>query len=207
MADIIRLRGDLHRQTQGLLPWYANGTLDADEAAAVAAHLADCAECRAELEAERALGEQIASLPDRGWASLRSRLEGRSARRGRWPAALLRHRVPIGWAVAAQAACLALIVGVGWIPSQQSQRPVYRALGAPAAAAPGNVVVIFRPTTSEAELRDTLRQSGARLVGGPTASDAYVLHVAAAQRSAALARLRSDRHVVLAEPIDGDSQP
>jgi anti-sigma factor RsiW len=54
MAEIIRLRGSPHEQAQQLLPWYVNGTLEADEAALVEAHLAECAECRADLAAEQA---------------------------------------------------------------------------------------------------------------------------------------------------------
>ncbi len=57
MVDIIRLHGDPHKQTQTLLPWYANGTLDADEVAVVEAHLSECAECRDELKSEQALGQ------------------------------------------------------------------------------------------------------------------------------------------------------
>jgi anti-sigma factor RsiW len=210
MADIIRLRSDQHRQTQSLLPWYVSGALEPEEAEAVAAHLSECAECRAELEAEKTMAEQMASLPDRGWAAIVSRLENAPQPMRRWPDALFSRRVPIGWALAAAAAGLVLAIGLGapWAPrSPQPSRPLYRTLSAEPSLAPGNVVVVFLPTTSEAELRGALRKSGARLVGGPTVSDAYVLHVDAAKRTDALAALRSDRHVVLAEPIDGYAQP
>ena len=80
----------------------------------------------------------------------------------------------------------------------------YRALGSAPAAAPGNIIVIFRPTASEQELRAALTQSGARVVDGPTASDAFVLRVAPAERTAALARLKANRQVMMAEPIDPD---
>jgi hypothetical protein len=64
-------------------------------------------------------------------------------------------------------------------------------------------VVIFRPETPERYLRAILRSSGARLVGGPTVSDAYLLNVAPATRAAVVARLRQESEVVLVEPIDG----
>ena len=51
MAEIIRLRGSPHEQAQQLLPWYINGTLEADERAMVEAHLSDCADCRADMRA------------------------------------------------------------------------------------------------------------------------------------------------------------
>jgi len=222
MADVIRFQSDPHKLTQTLLPWYANGTLDADETAAVEAHLEGCAECQAELESERALGVMIATIPsdvERGWAALRDRIEGEQPRRrpSPWRAtgALWRRPVPMGWAITAQAACLVLVAGVALLAgpagvasmAKLQPNPLYRALGAPKTVATGNMVVIFKPTTSEQDLRGALRFSGARLVDGPTASDAYVLRVSDAGRPLALKRLRADAHVVLAEPIDGEARP
>jgi anti-sigma factor RsiW len=214
MVQIIRLHGDPHKQAQTLLAWYANGSLDPDEAAAVEAHLAECSECRADLKLEHRLGAHIADLPfdaDSGWAALRARVESRAAQRPslREPGTvrLLRRRVPLAWAVAAQAASIAVMFGLGVLAVSQPGRPLYRALGSTPAPAAGNVVVVFKPSTSELELRGLLARSGARLVDGPTASDAYVLHVAAARRNDALAGLRADSHVVLAEPIDGTAGP
>ena len=66
----------------------------------------------------------------------------------------------------------------------------------------GNLVVIFRPDASEQAIRETLRANGARMVGGPTAADAYVLSVPGAARTLALSRLRGSASVVLAEPVD-----
>ena len=209
MVDIIRLHGDPHKQTQTLLPWYVNGTLDEGETATVEAHLAQCEECRAELESERALGREVASLPmdlDSNWAALQERAESGVRRKPQAVRPFLRRPVPIGWALAAQAASLALVVGLVWASTQQTHR-LYHTLGSAPTAASGNVVVMFKPTTSEQELRGALVKSGARLVDGPTAGDAYVLHVEVDQRPSALASLRADAHVVLAEPIDGDLRP
>jgi hypothetical protein len=68
------------------------------------------------------------------------------------------------------------------------------------------VIILFRPEATEAGMRSALRQSGASLVGGPTDADAYLLNVPEAQRPTALARLRADREVLMAEPIDGAVQ-
>ena len=222
MADVIRFQGDPHKLTQKLLPWYANGTLDADETAAVEAHLEGCDECRAELESERALGAMIATVPsdvERGWSALRGRIESERPQHRSAPwrraGALWRRPIPMGWAITAQAACLVLVAGAAVLAmpagvasmAKLPSQPLYRALGAPKTVTAGNLVVIFKPSTSEQELRGALRFSGARLVDGPTASDAYVLHVSDAERPVALKRLRADGHVVLAEPIDGEAQP
>ena len=47
-----------------LLPWYVNGTLEGAELALIEAHLDECAECRADLEAERLLAAEFAAMPE-----------------------------------------------------------------------------------------------------------------------------------------------
>jgi anti-sigma factor RsiW len=206
MGRIIRLHGDPHEEAERLLPWYAIGRLDAPDRAKVEAHLADCAACRAELEQEHKLRAAIVALPlasEAGWAGLRARLETAE------PAPMPRPRAPfwrraatparMGWFLSAQAALIALFA---LIATPGSQPALYQTLGTPRAAPAGNLIVIFRPDTREADLRGTLNAVGARVVDGPTAADAYVLQVPAARRAATLASLRARREIVLAEPID-----
>ncbi len=219
MVGIIRLNNDPHRQAQALLTWYANGSLEPGEAAAVEEHLAQCAQCRADLKLEHQLSAGIANLPmdmEGGWTALRERVQ--SQPQGQAPGvgaaavglprpAFLRRPVPIGWALMAQAASLALVIGLAGFSMSPTRTAAYRTLGSAPAAGIGNVVVVFKPSTAEQDLRGALVRSGARLVDGPTASDAYVLRVAPGLRSASLSRLRADSHVVLAEPIDADGRP
>jgi hypothetical protein len=65
------------------------------------------------------------------------------------------------------------------------------------------MIVMFQGNTTEQQMRHALNASGASLVGGPTEADAYLLHVRANERARAIASLQSDRHVTLAQPIDG----
>lgn len=199
---------DAHHELRELLPWYVTGQLDEADAARVEAHLEDCAECQAEIRFEERLESEVARLPlevEAGWARMRRRVEGdRSEHR---LAHGLRTRAPwLGWGVAA-----VLMLGLG-VMLAPSLRPApaadaYHALGAAPAAEPGNVVVIFRPDTTEKALREALKASGARLVDGPTPADAYVLHVPATQREAALANLRARPEIVLAQPVDSVGAP
>jgi hypothetical protein len=216
MGNVIHFSGDIHQQVQSLLPWYVNDTLDEDEGAAVEAHLAECAECRRDLLTEKALGSEVslASMDvDQGWATMRDRIAGHA------PAAplpanvvplrrksLFRRPIPMGWALGAQAAALALVVG-GMRLGQPAPDPVYHALGSAPLPAAGNMIVIFRPDATEQALRDALVGNHASLVGGPTDSNAYILHVDDAKRPTALAALRANRQIVLAEPIDGPVRP
>ena len=203
MADIIRLNDDPHAQTQHLLPWYVTGALEGKELAQVEQHLTDCAECREDAEIEKALASQVRTLPcdvERGWATLKARIDG-APRPAPRKAPLLSRRIPILWAVAAQAAILAIVVPV---MSLAPVRPplLYRTLGATPAVS-GNLIVVFRPDAPESALRAILIQNQARIVDGPTSADAYVLHVAPERHAAVLARLKGDPNVALAEPLDG----
>ena len=100
------------------------------------------------------------------------------------------------------AAQLAVVVLVAAIAGPLTRPEPYRALGSAPAAASANVIVMFRPDATERAMRGALNASGARLVGGPTAADAYLLQVAPAARESALARLRAEGDVVMAQPID-----
>lgn len=50
---------DEHEKTALLIPWLINGTLDSDAEASARAHLATCADCRADFDAERRLYEAV----------------------------------------------------------------------------------------------------------------------------------------------------
>jgi len=207
MSRIILLHDDDHQAVYKLLPWYITGTLDAAERATVDAHLAGCLECRAELTREQALGAAVKSLPDadRGWDALRARLETPAppAVRPRTGQSWSWRSMPRGAKVAAFAAAQAAVILLT-VTATPRAAPVaeYRTLSNAPTAAPGNVLVMFRPVARERDMRHALDQAGARLVDGPTSSDGYVLQVAPGERASALAKLRADDTVLLAEPID-----
>ena len=65
----------------------------------------------------------------------------------------------------------------------------------------GSLVVVFDPATTEADLRRMLRDIGARLIDGPTRTNAYVLEVPETRREQAVRVLRNERAVVLVESL------
>ena len=215
-AKVLPLDGDGHEGVQALLPWYATGRLDAAEQAAVEAHLAGCARCRAELAWEhRLVAAQQTLEPERGdteraLAQLHRRIApaprtapmvGRAtARWRRW------QREPgwLRWVLAAQFA-INLVLGA-WLvwPLAGS---TYHALGSPVYPASANVIVRFRAEATELDIRHALREVDARIVGGPTASDAYLLSVSPQRQLAAVNALRAQPAVVLAESLGSAASP
>jgi anti-sigma factor RsiW len=206
MARVLSLDSEEHRRAQELLPWFLNETLDADEAAAVAAHLDHCVRCQADAAAQAALraipvDEGHAESLDHDWATLRVQLDTQRepARRSFAPRQWWRQGLQLAVGIQAAVILVLAVVLVGvWLPPSEP----YRALGASASGADANVLIVFRADASEKDMREALRGAGARVVGGPTASDAYLLHLSD-PRAQTLAGLRAHPAVAQAESLQG----
>ena len=100
---------------------------------------------------------------------------------------------------------LAIIVVLGGVVIVGDDSPaVYRTLGSAGSASAvttGSLVVVFDPATTEADFRRILRDVGARLIDGPTRTNAYVLEVPETSREQAVRVLRNERAVVLVESL------
>ena len=202
-----------HDEAEALLPWYATGQLDAHDGAIVENHLQSCLQCKQQLFLERRMIDEFGTLVpqvENGWAKLRGTIVVPAQSRrapllqplaDMWRAAT---RPPVMGLVAAQAVFL-LIAGSVFLSLQRPQAAQYHALSSGAAPPQANMIVMFQGNATEQQMRDALKSSGASLVGGPTAADAYLLHVQPNERPRAIASLQSDRHVTLAQPIDGSS--
>jgi len=214
MANFPGANEQPHDEAEALLPWYATGQLDARDRAIVENHLQDCAQCQQQLFVERRIVDEFGTLVpqvENGWVKLRASIKApvQSQRPPlfqplvkMWRGAVT--RPPVMGLVAAQA--LFLLIGGGVLLSlERPQVTQYHALGSAPAPAQANMIVMFQENTTEQQMRDALEASGASLVGGPTAADAYLLHVEANGRTRAIASLQSDRHVTLAQPIDGST--
>ena len=207
---IVKLNTSTHQTVQELLPWFAMNTLDADEMALVREHVRTCTQCQADADWQhklRAANSHPGAIPDveRALARLRPQLQAPQRKHPRHvlSAFLLRlfgaSASWMRWAVLIQAVMI-VILTILLVPPYGGIA-LYRALGAPGNAA-GNVVVMFKPETTEQELRKILQESGARVVDGPTVAHAYVLNVPEAQLKRTIGVLRSKRAVALAEPLD-----
>jgi anti-sigma factor RsiW len=223
---------DLHvcdSEAARLLPWFATGRIDAEDAARVEAHVASCPACRADLAAQRELhglmqaGEKVEYSPQPSLQKLMSRID--ELDREIAPAAA----TPVVSAAASSttppvraglprwlvAAVVLQTIGLGTLGALLWQHADGRNAGAEyvtlgsVEAGPGPaplVRVVFAPDTSLAGMAALLGAVRADIVAGPTEAGAYTLALhpnagAPASIDAGLARLRADPHVVFAEPV------
>jgi len=213
-ARVLQLDSDQHLAAQILLPWYANATLDPDETACVEAHLVQCPRCQADVEFQRRLAadppQEPESSVDRGWLALRARLEPTavedrplvSPAQTRRPAAPARawgmRWLPL--ALGVQAVLTLLLATVWLVVSRPAE---YRTLGTPQVTTAANALVVFRAEATEADIRRALHAADARIVGGPTVTDAWLLRLPE-PGAAALARLRAAPAVARVESLEGE---
>ncbi|CAM3660460.1 zf-HC2 domain-containing protein [Roseateles saccharophilus] len=200
MSVVVRMEYDEHVAAQALLPWLARGQLGEAERQWVEQHLLHCPACRDELAAEgpmQALLNVAGALPEggdveAGLARLHARMQ---------PVPELRPRPPrwMPWALGLQGMAVAALLAL-WLQAR-NEAPDYQGLSA--AAAPGtapvvaDALVMFKPGTSERQLRELLQAHDAGIVAGPTETGAWLLRVDAR----GLAALRVAPIVQMAEPL------
>jgi len=211
-GQILRFDDTEHRNADALLPWFVNETLSDDERASVDRHLRDCARCRREVEALRQLQAFCRSAPARidatpGPRNVNDRVSAAS-RRGfirPWLQPLLEHwrRAPqwTRWVIATEFAGVVVLAAFAGAHDDESTAP-YRTLGALSRTSPSaTIAVVFMPDITESEMRRIVQAVGARIVDGPTSTDAYVLQVPTTHPTDALMALRSEPAVMFAEPL------
>jgi hypothetical protein len=176
-------------------------------------HLQVCAQCQADVDFQRKLSAleipcEAAVDVERGFAKLRPQLKAQphATQHGGFGVIVRNlwrrgNRAWMPWALGVQ---FAAIAGLCIMLLQPERDGAYHGLGASGSVA-GNVVVVFRPQTTEQELRRILRASGARVVDGPTVTDAYLLDVGADRQARALGLLRAESAVVLVESLESRS--
>lgn len=212
-------------EAQRQLPWLVNGTLEEGEGAALLAHLATCAACRAEEASCRALAAAVAAAPEVAprphpgeLARLLARIDHEREREergfGLWRLLRTTPR-PVRFALAAQ---LLLVLGLtAGLARERARAPepaaLYHTLSdpAPRATSARRIRVVFREEATEAALRDLLLPLAAEIVAGPSPLGAYTLALpggdGADSESLVLAHLRAHALVRFAEPVARGNEP
>ena len=227
-------QGDrLHCRVWDLLPWYANATLADGERRVVETHLEVCSQCREELAACRGLGDVVRQVPEIAPAPHPARLarimaqidaEERNAGQGAWrsfwrsPLASLQDLLDatpraMRWAMLAQLV-LVLTLAAGLArpripaPASPAAPLEYTTLSDPAPSQlpqTTHLRLVFKPGTTEQEIRDLLLGIRGQITAGPSPLGVYTVDVPATPDPLAdvLVHLRKHRQVMLAVPVDG----
>lgn len=195
------------QQAAELLPWYANGTLAADQHAQVEDWLARDAGLRSELEFLRKAGAVLRETADRPAASSVGRFLDRVAAdqieggTGGGVVGIGRARRPLSnagkWAFAlAAGVMLAQAIVIGSLVTRDTDQGILEPLsGTPQGARP-NLQATFVESVAEIEIRALLAEVNAQIVSGPGALGVYGLRVPPAQLDAAERRLREASGIV-----------
>jgi anti-sigma factor RsiW len=217
MSRILRFQSSAHRQADRLLPWYVNGTLDAEQSQQVREHVAHCVQCQDELSQLQALqlacsGARVDSDVATSFERLCARIatSEQQPRRGNWLAIARigwRDAAPwLRWASTVQLFAI-LVLGVLLFRGQASPA-TYRTLGdvdvvaATTGAIDRHLVVVFEPELSHARMQALLRASNARVIDGPNEAGAYVLALPAERIATAQEALRAAPGVLMVERLD-----
>lgn len=221
---------DTHAEAWALLPWLANGRISAADREWVDAHVQGCADCRAELAAQRAIATQLrddaaatpaASDEQRSFDKLWARIEAAesatvpAAGSGTGSSGGARSRAsrPVRWlaaAVVVQAVGLG-VLGFGALSNDGAAEDFVTVTredprtGARASAP--TVRVVFAPQASIETINTLLAHQGLEIVGGPGTQGNYTAALTAdAVASGASAQsvasvMSKDPNVSFAEPV------
>ncbi|HEY5102871.1 MAG TPA: zf-HC2 domain-containing protein [Steroidobacteraceae bacterium] len=198
-----------HDEMWELIPWLVNGRLTAAVAAAVTAHLKECAQCAEEFREQRCISQAMQADDSIAFASEAS-FQKLAARLDAAPVARRMSAMMRSAAAAGVVAALGLAAWGGWSLQRtaDSSRAPYRTLTSPApvAGAGAQLRVVFAPDLTLVELAQLLHSIDANITSGPTEAGVYTLGFGAsldsqAQVARRLAFLRADEHVRFAEPV------
>ena len=207
---------DFRDEVEDLLPWYAAGTLDAEDAARVDAALATDAELRRRLAIVREeLGEtvhvnqSIGAPSARALDALLARIDAEPRRAkplstqaldlGAKVARLFQPRT-LAWAGIAAAAVIAVQAVMLIDAGGQRQGPGYRTASENGSVAAGTVLLVsFAPEASAAVITALLQANQATLIDGPMPGGMFKIRVKAETKEdveRTLAALRANTNVV-----------
>jgi hypothetical protein len=217
---------DTHAEAWALLPWLANGRLAPEDREWVDAHVLGCAECRAELAAQRLVVSQVgrdeaaapvpaASDEQRSFNKLWARIEaaesvsvGQSAGEATPPATSRSSRT-VRWlaaAVVVQAIGLGVIGMAMFGQARDSEFVTVSRVEAPRTHAPA-VRIVFAPDASIATINTLLAHQGLSIVAGPGTSGNFTAELtvdavaSGASAESVAAVISRDPNVTFAQPV------
>ncbi len=216
-----------HSEMEGLIPWYVNGTLSADESAAVEQHMAVCEQCQSEALRCQSLAGQLPT-PQEIWkptpahfadilanvdkleaATVKPNASRTKAAPGffrRISAWLSKTPSPVRWALAFETlafAMLALFLVLPNSPFPKSNGVFETLSNAESQTTKGKAIrLVFSEDMTTGELFDLLKQAKAQIRQGPSEVGSYTVEVASKDEASSLSVLRANPKVRLAQAVE-----
>jgi len=188
-----------------LLPWFANGTLDAAEHRQVEAHLSACPQCREEVTAIKSLRTRLKDIESQGRSPGELGL-ARLKRRIRFETETAGNPSPHRWLMPALAAAVIVIAAQAglMLNMNAAHRQNMQLMSGPAA---GDIQIRFTTDARAEQIAALLQSIHGRIVGGPGAMDVYRIRIKAGASGGktvqeAIRRLRARHDVV--QFVSGD---
>jgi hypothetical protein len=185
-----RSHGDLTE----LIPWYANGTLSAEERAMVEEHLKTCGACRQELQFLRNVNAAMTGLDEdvpavepsfaKVWTAIETSETREPAARwslASWFRQIWNPSAPAVRLVFAAQLLIILLLGV-YVWRARQVAPAFNTLSGPEVTTGGaRLTVSFAANTSVAQMNQILTAVGGQIVSGPSASGIYIVRLSLAE--------------------------
>ena len=204
-----------HDSATMLLPWYINGSLDKEQRKIVESHIAVCLTCRAEFNAQRRIAQLVQSRDtasvgaDTGFAQLRRRIrpERRTlfSRARDWSCSKLRAPAwawASGIAVAASVfMALPLLHGLNGPVNMSGSFRTLSADNGHLGFHANNLRLVFSEGLEDETRQAILRKVNPVAVTTPSPRGVLTVQVADGELASALALLRDQKEVLLAEPV------
>jgi anti-sigma factor RsiW len=201
-----------HRNAWDLIPWFVNGSASDDECAQLQEHLDQCAQCRAELDMQRALMQEmrtrplVEKMPHASYQKLRARIDAVPAVPQLTASQRPRRSRMVQWLTAAVVLHIVLLstLVVVFLQGRSTAVPgAFRTVSSPAALATPGIRAVFSADLALGELHLLLNHAHLQISAGPSAEGVYTLapDATGADRQQALLTLRAHPAVRFAEPV------
>jgi hypothetical protein len=202
-------RESSHQTVFELLPWYANQTLSREECELVEQHLTRCAHCLKELQQLYDTGTALKGI-DEAVPDIEASLDRTMSAIEDWEktrprglfARLWNPSIPTARLIfVAQFALILVMIGLVVVLPRRND-PALTTLSSGGSPAGGTrLTVMFEPNTTEATMRDLVRDVEGNIVAGPSALGVYVVELTGvpdtdARVEAAISKLRSNTAAV-----------
>jgi anti-sigma factor RsiW len=219
--------GAEHSEMEGLIPWYINGTLSADESAAVEQHVAVCEQCQSEALRCQSLAGQLPT-PQEIWKPTSSHFADILANVDKLEAAAVKSEPsrtktaprffqcisawlsqtpsPVRWTLAFETLAFAVLALFLVLPNSPFPKPngVFETLSnAESPTTKGKSIrLVFSEDMTTRELFDLLKQAKAQIRQGPSEVGSYTVEVASKDEAQSLSVLRANPKVRLAQAAE-----